>query len=188
MSAMRSDRLSDSPLFQRVEMNGLLPSNPLLYLSSRKKRSRDDDRIGAVFFPIIMTSRSRHRMTAWLGLVAMWLVVFAPLVSQLVASGRADEPVAALCSALHPSGASDAGNALVAQTSPAPVHLSHDDAFGACGYCHLLEHHVAMPTVAVAELPAALPLAGTAPPTLSIRFIPLGAFPSGRPRAPPVVS
>jgi hypothetical protein len=45
-----------------------------------------------------------------------------------------------------------------------------------------------MPTVATAEPPAALALAGTAPPTLSTRFTPLGAFPSGRPRAPPVVS
>jgi hypothetical protein len=125
-------------------------------------------------------------MTAWLGLVAMWLVVFAPLVSQLLASNQANEPIAALCSALHPSGPSDAG--LVAQTSAAPVHLSHTDAFGACGYCHLLEHHVAMPTLAAVEPPAALRLASTTPPTLSTRFTPLGAFPSGRPRAPPVVS
>ncbi|APA88492.1 DUF2946 domain-containing protein [Paraburkholderia sprentiae WSM5005] len=136
-----------------------------------------------------MTRRSHNHLTAWLGLVAMWLVVFAPLVSQLLESGRAHEPVAALCSALHPAGASDTSNASVAaQTSPAPVHLSHDDAFGACGYCHLLEHHVAMPMLAVVDPTAALPLAGTAPPTLSTRFTPLGAFPSGRPRAPPVVS
>ncbi|SMG50718.1 Protein of unknown function [Paraburkholderia susongensis] len=128
-------------------------------------------------------------MTAWLGLVAMWLVVFAPLVSQLLASSRAHEPIAALCSALHPSGAGDASDAgIVAQTGQAPVHLSHDDAFGACGYCHLLEHHVAMPALAAVEPLAALLLASTAPPTLSTRFTPLGAFPSGRPRAPPVVS
>jgi hypothetical protein len=133
-----------------------------------------------------MTLRSRNRMTAWLGLFAMWLVVFAPLVSQMLMSSRAHEPIAALCSALQPTGASHAS--LVANTAPEPVHLSHDDAFGACGYCHLLEHHVAMPTVAAVEPPAALALAGTAPPTLSTRFTPLGAFPSGRPRAPPVVS
>lgn len=134
-----------------------------------------------------MTRRSRNYLTAWLGLVAMWLVVFAPLVSQLLEAGRAHEPIAALCSALHPAGVSDA-SVVDAQTSPAPVHLSHDDAFGACGYCHLLEHHVAMPTLAAVEPPAALLLAGTLPPTLSTRFKPLGAFPSGRPRAPPVVS
>ena len=125
-------------------------------------------------------------MTAWLGLFAMWLVVVAPLASQMLMSGRAHEPIAALCSALQPSGASEAG--LVAHAAAEPVHLSHDDAFGACGYCHLLQHHVAMPTIAAVEPPAALTLARTAPPPLSTRFTPLGAFPSGRPRAPPVVS
>jgi hypothetical protein len=136
-----------------------------------------------------MTLRSRNRMTAWLGLFAMWLVVFAPLVSQTLMAGRAHEPIAALCSALQPTGVSEAS--LISHAAPAtpePVHLSHDDAFGACGYCHLFEHHVAMPTVAAVEPPAALALSGTAPPTLSTRFTPLGAFPSGRPRAPPAVS
>ncbi|MFM0741369.1 DUF2946 domain-containing protein [Paraburkholderia xenovorans] len=129
-----------------------------------------------------MTLRARNRMTAWLGLVAMWLVVFAPVVSQLLVSNRAHEPIAILCSALQTPAASHAGSA------PAPVHLTHDDAFGACGYCHLLEHHVAMPSIAAAEPPATLAMAGVAPPTLSTRFTPLGAFPSGRPRDPPAVS
>ncbi|MFM0413410.1 DUF2946 domain-containing protein [Paraburkholderia aromaticivorans] len=133
-----------------------------------------------------MTLRSRNRMTAWLGLFAMCLVVFAPLVSQMLVSSRAHEPIAALCSTLQPRDFSMASAAT--QAAPAPVHLSHDDAFGACGYCHLLQHHVAMPAVAVVAPPPALALAGTAPPSLSTRFTPLGAFPSGRPRAPPVVS
>src|SRR6266702_1132974 len=133
-----------------------------------------------------MTPRSRNRMTARFGLVAMWLVVFAPVVSQMLASSRPHEPIAALCSALQPRGLSDASQ--IAHASPAPVSLSHDDAFGACGYCHLLQHHVAMPSVAAVELPAPLAIAGTAPPALSTRFTPLGAFPSGRPRDPPVVS
>ena len=136
---------------------------------------------------IIMTSRSRNRSTAWLGLVAMWLVVFAPLVSQLLASAQAHEPIAALCSALQPGGVGAAASAS-ADNLTAPVHLSHDDAFGACGYCHLLEHHVAVPTLAVVAPTAALTLAGTLPPELSTRFTPLGAFPSGRPRDPPAVS
>ncbi|MEZ0603355.1 DUF2946 domain-containing protein [Paraburkholderia sp. IW21] len=133
-----------------------------------------------------MTLRSRNRMTAWLGLIAMWLVVFAPVVSQMLVSNRANQPFAALCSALQPRDLSQASP--TPHASPAPVHLSHDDAFGACGYCHLLQHHVAMPTVAAAEPPAALAIAGTAPPALSTRFTPLGAFPSGRPRDPPAVS
>jgi hypothetical protein len=138
-----------------------------------------------------MTLRSRNHLTAWLGLIAMWLVVFAPIVSQMLASNRAHEPFAALCSALQSGNQSLASQRLAShslQASPAPVHLSHDDAFGACGYCHLLQHHVAMPSVAAIEPPAALALAGAAPPALSTRFTPLGAFPSGRPRDPPAVS
>lgn len=127
-----------------------------------------------------MTSRSRNRTTAWLGLIAMWLIVFAPIVSQMLVSGRAHEPVAALCSALQPQDGNHA-------TTPA-VHLSHDDAFGACGYCHLLQHHVAIPSVAIAAPATPLALASVAPPALSTRFTPLGAFPSGRPRDPPAVS
>jgi hypothetical protein len=133
-----------------------------------------------------MTQRSRNHMTAWLGLFAMWLVVFAPLVSQMLIAHRDHEPIAALCSALQPEGTNKAS--LITQSGPAPVHLSHDDAFGACGYCHLLEHHVAMPALAALEPLAILAIVGTAPPTLSTRFTPLGAFPSGRPRAPPAVS
>ncbi|MBK3810705.1 DUF2946 domain-containing protein [Paraburkholderia nemoris] len=133
-----------------------------------------------------MTPRSHNRMTAWLGLIAMWLVVFAPVVSQMLVSNRTNEPFAALCSALQPANQSLVSHST--QANPAPVHLSHDDAFGACGYCHLLQHHVAMPSVAAVEPPLALALAGTVPPALSTRFTPLGAFPSGRPRGPPAVS
>lgn len=143
-------------------------------------------RIARVLTLIIMTLRSRNRMTAWLGLIAMWLVVFAPVVSQMLVSNRANDPFTVLCSALQPRTQSLASPST--QTSPAPVHLSHEDAFGACGYCHLLEHHVALPGIAVVEPPAALALAGTAPSALSTRFTPLGAFPSGRPRDPPAVS
>ncbi|MEC5404479.1 DUF2946 domain-containing protein [Paraburkholderia sp. MPAMCS5] len=133
-----------------------------------------------------MTPRLRNRLTAWLGLIAMWLVVFAPIVSQTLASSRAHEPIAALCSALQNPAPSAADHAGTADTTA--IHLSHDDAFGACGYCHLLQHHVAMPAVAATEPPVMVLIAGTAPPTLSTRFTPLGAFPSGRPRAPPAVS
>ena len=121
-----------------------------------------------------MNSRKHSLLTAWLGLVAMWLIVLAPFVSQLVAAQRAHEPDAALCSAIQP-----------AQTTP---HLSLDDAFGACGYCHLLEHHVAMPSIAAPE-PLAARIAAldeTAPAVT--RDIPPGGFPSGRPRDPPVLS
>ncbi|WP_322012114.1 DUF2946 domain-containing protein [Paraburkholderia sp. J12] len=123
-----------------------------------------------------MTSRKRALLTAWLGLVAMWLIVLAPLASQLVEAHRAHEPDAmfALCSASQPD--------------TAATHLSHDDAFGACGYCHLLQHQTAMTAIAPPQL-AATPLIRVASvAALSTRFTPLGAFPSGRPRGPPLVS
>ena len=151
-----------------------------------QKNAAGSARIARVSLLIHMTPRSRNRLTAWLGLIAMWLVVFAPVVSQVLASHRVPEPIAALCSALpaaQPGVSDHAGHA-----EAAAVHLGHDDAFSACGYCHLLQHHVAMPTVAATEPPVAVVMTGTAPPTLSTRFTPLGAFPSGRPRAPPAVS
>src|SRR5579859_7024886 len=102
---------------------------------------------------------------AWLGLIAMWLVVFAPLVSQLLVASRADEPVSAICSAVD----SDA---------PAAHHASPDKT-AACGYCDFLAHHVAAPSVPPAGLVATLSLADaqvSAPPP----FVPhAAAFPSG---------
>lgn len=128
-------------------------------------------------------------MTAWLGLIAMWLIVFAPVVSHMRASVRTNEPVAELCSVLQPRGIQSTPNiAQRAQASPAPVHLGHDDAFGACGYCHLFKHHVAMPGVASFVPVVMFVIAHAAPIALSTRFTPLGAFPSGRPRDPPAIS
>jgi hypothetical protein len=123
-----------------------------------------------------MNSRKHALLTAWLGLVAMWLIVLAPLVSQLVQAHRAHDPdtLVTLCSAV--------------QGDSAAPHLSHDDAFGACGYCHLLQHQVAMTSIAPPELAAMRVVTVDAAPTLSTRFTPLGAFPSGRPRDPPAVS
>jgi hypothetical protein len=122
-----------------------------------------------------MAPRSRKLLTAWLGLVAMWLIVLAPIVSQLVvAAHRDDTAFAALCSAVQP------------QTDSA--HATHADPLAACGYCDLLADHVAMPTVPPVPLVLVMLLVAVAVPALSVRFTPLGAFPSGRPRAPPAFS
>lgn len=120
-----------------------------------------------------MTFCNRKYLTAWLGLIAMWLIVFAPVVSQLVASARADEPVAVLCSAAQPNTSN---------------HHTGVDSLDACGYCNLLSHHVAAPPLPPVALSAFVVLSATATPVLNTRFTPLGAFPSGRPRGPPAVS
>jgi hypothetical protein len=120
-----------------------------------------------------MTFYNRKYLTAWLGLIAMWLIVFAPVVSQLAASARADEPVAALCSAVQPS---------------TPEHHAPIDSLDACGYCNLLTHHVAAPSIPPVALSVLVLVSVAVAPVLNTRFTPLGAFPSGRPRDPPVVS
>ncbi|WP_027794619.1 DUF2946 domain-containing protein [Paraburkholderia acidipaludis] len=123
-----------------------------------------------------MNPRKHALLTAWLGLVAMWLIVLAPLVSQLLAAHRAHDPDTAvvLCSAV--------------QRDSTAQHLSPDDAFGACGYCHLLQHQAAITPLAPPELAATRLVTVDTVAALSTRFTPLGAFPSGRPRGPPAVS
>jgi hypothetical protein len=122
-----------------------------------------------------MAPRSRKHLTAWLGIIAMWLIVLAPLVSQLVVTARPDDPATtALCTAVQPSrGIADS---------------FHANPLAACGYCDLLAAHAAAPT-----LPPVLPLfvalvVAAVIPALSVRFAPPGAFRSGHPRDPPAFS
>jgi hypothetical protein len=106
-------------------------------------------------------------------MIAIWLIVLAPVVSQLVVAARNSEPVAATCAA---------------HASPAEMRPAHDNGMVACGYCDLLADHAALPTVS-GPLPVLVMLVTiAAAPILSTRFTPLGAFPSGRPRAPPAFS
>src|SRR5260370_36098981 len=117
-----------------------------------------------------MTLVARKHTVAWLGLIAIWLVVLAPLVSQLVAWARSHEPIAITCSAVHGEGT---------------AHHASADPLSACGYCDVFGHHVPAPAVPPAQLVATVVLASTqivAPPP----FTPFAAFPSGRPRDPPL--
>jgi hypothetical protein len=121
-----------------------------------------------------MAPRFRKHLTAWLGLIAMWLIVFAPLVSQWVVATYDSDPAATLCS--------------VAQPAAGSAHAGHGDPLAACGYCHLLADQAAMPTLPAAPLLFVMLVAIAATLVLPVRFTPLGAFPSGRPRAPPAFS
>jgi len=123
-----------------------------------------------------MKLRTRIRTVAWLGIIAMWLVVFAPLVSQWLASARADDTIGigAICSAVT----SEQSNA---------KHQGSSDPLSACGYCNLLAHHVPAPATAPTLAPVLIVLTSitvSAPPVV----VPYAQFPSGRPRDPPVVS
>lgn len=121
-----------------------------------------------------MKLRTRNHTVAWLGMIAMLLVVFAPLVSQLLASARADTPVGIICSA-------------AAGEQPGTKHSASPDALSACGYCNLLAHHVPAPAIASSPLPSHVVLAA-APVSAQPAYIPQFEFPSGRPRDPPLVS
>jgi hypothetical protein len=122
-------------------------------------------------------AHARRRLSVWLALLAMWLVVVVPVASQLVSAARAATPDTAsiLCSV---NGAQE----------PASASHLHTDRLAACGYCTLLAHQPAMPappasapalvTIAVARA-AALPTA---------QHVPAASFPSGRPRGPPASS
>ncbi|HEY4296187.1 MAG TPA: DUF2946 domain-containing protein [Paraburkholderia sp.] len=120
-----------------------------------------------------MSLSTRRRLTASLGLIAMWLVVLVPLVSQLIVAARVSDPITApLCSVVPPA--------------PGSAHnLQHTDLLTACGYCDLLANHPAAPAVPPPMLFFVVLIVATIVPALSTRFMPLGAFRSGRPRGPP---
>jgi Protein of unknown function (DUF2946) len=120
-----------------------------------------------------MTTGPRNHLTAWLGIIAMWLIVLAPVVSQLVVAARYGEPVAALCTAT---------------ASSADTQHAHGSGMIACGYCDLLATHCTLPTVTNPLLILVMLVTSAALPILSSSFTPLGAFPTGRPRAPPILS
>ncbi|MFC5430724.1 DUF2946 domain-containing protein [Paraburkholderia denitrificans] len=127
-----------------------------------------------------MKLQHRKHLTAWLGLIAMWLIVFAPVVSQLLVSGVAHERhisvpqhMSADCPMYQHAGAG---------------HDAMADPLSACGYCDLLGAHPAMPSIPPMVLSLLVLAVVAAAPILSTRFTPLGAFPSGRPRAPPAIS
>lgn len=149
-----------------------------------------------IFVAHIVTNRSRTHLTAWLGLIAMWLVVFAPIVSQLIEQSRSHQDAVVACTEMNMGdmhmSSMQMGNmhmcSAASHAADAGHHASSATTMAACGYCDLLATHAAMPALASAAEAAYVLLTFSAAPVLSTRFTPIGAFPSGRPRAPPVVS
>lgn len=123
----------------------------------------------------------------------MWLVLSAPIVSQALAhqqrhvhphslshhmQRRLAEPA---CDELH-AGAQSGG------LTERGAHLDKGPATAACGYCDLLATHAALPALAPAAPAAIILVAFAAFLAPTERAIPLGAFPSGRAREPPLLS
>jgi hypothetical protein len=118
--------------------------------------------------------RRFRKLTAWLGIVAIWLTVLLPLASQLQASAlRLDAP---LCSADSDSGGHS--------------HSRHDGAsrglhLDACGYCSLLAHSPALGS-APPVLPGGTPVAQIRVPIrLAVTRQP-ARYSRAYPRAPPL--
>lgn len=116
-----------------------------------------------------MIARSRNRLTAWLGLFAMWLIFFAPIVSQSLVALDLNLPFVSICSASGQPASDD--------HSPAS-HLN------ACGYCDLLMQHGLAPPPALPLLPV-VERYGIDPSAAVPALVSRGRFPAGRPRDSP---
>lgn len=117
-------------------------------------------------------SRRHQKLTAWLGLIAIWLAVLMPVVSETRAyASSVDEGLdAARCSA--------------SATTPTQSdhHALHRDA---CGYCSLFAHSPAIGTAATVTLAGFAPALGVEPeatPASPRSF----RYRRSYPRAPPI--
>ncbi|AKM01999.1 DUF2946 domain-containing protein [Burkholderia pyrrocinia] len=119
-----------------------------------------------------MLYRHRH-LTAWLGVLAIWFAIAAPLVSQWRIA-QAATPDAIVCSAEHgPHRSPDAGRM--------HDHALHLDA---CGYCGFFAHSPAIGVPAAASFASAsvASVSAAAPPAVAARA---DRYPRAYPRAPP---
>ncbi|CAJ0726607.1 DUF2946 domain-containing protein [Ralstonia mannitolilytica] len=102
-------------------------------------------------------ARARKTLTAWFGLVAMALVLFAPVVSQALASHTHRVELALslpLCEAKPAVASATSAMLAVNVDGHADGHDAPADHHAACGYCDLLAQHVLAPT---ADAPVTLP-------------------------------
>ncbi|HET6552801.1 MAG TPA: DUF2946 domain-containing protein [Dyella sp.] len=125
-----------------------------------------------------------HRVVAWLALLAMGLMLFAPLVSRALESASA-MPAMSMADCMDmpgmaPNQADHASGKHHQEAARDPASPSTD----ACGYCSLLFHSPAL-AVTVPVLPVALPLTAAA---LQVRIfrIPALRLPARRSRGPPL--
>ncbi|OUL70027.1 DUF2946 domain-containing protein [Paraburkholderia hospita] len=118
-----------------------------------------------------MTTHAHKHLTAWLGILAMWLVVLAPVVSQLITAAQRDNPAeSVICSALQPAGHAGLDH--------------HGDRLAACGYCVFLTDHSPAPAVQIA-LPR-LPMHGVHEIVATTSaHVPFSLYSPARPRGPP---
>ncbi|VVE39196.1 hypothetical protein PHO31112_04054 [Pandoraea horticolens] len=120
-----------------------------------------------------MLHRYRH-LTAWLGVLAMWLAIAAPLVSQWRIAQAATSDVM-VCSAEHGSHRQpDAGRT--------HDHARHLDV---CGYCGFFAHSPAINAPDVAPFASVCVVSATVVATPPAVAVCTEQYPRAYPRAPP---
>lgn len=121
--------------------------------------------------PIVFFPHRRRRPITWLAIVALWLTIVAPVVSQTLASPLDARVSIGWCGPHHDDGT----------PSPPHGHLVEK-----CGYCGLLSGHSILPDMApslsAGPLLSGQWLAMSEPPTRSYIVL-LAADPRGPPRA-----
>lgn len=129
---------------------------------------------------------SKHRkFTAWVGLLAIWLAVLMPAISQSVQREQGRELSLSIC---LPGQASSQLNLDLTAGPDSDHHPQTDHSLKACAYCGLLAAHAPLAhTVAGvrASMAAWRPL--PSPPAASVAAT-APEYPFAQPRAPPLLS
>ena len=117
-------------------------------------------------------ARRRQGLVAWLAIVALWLTIVAPVVSQTVS-----DPLDSLISI----GACGVHHADGTQTPPTGHPLEK------CGYCGMLAGHSLLPNAALSPVPR-LMLVGQVLPVPVPAFAGDDRVLAARPRGPPLLA
>lgn len=171
-AARQRGNITPAPFWKLMPFCGVIPRIRIRIYRRRPHQGRP-----AASLAIMHFARAHKRLTAWLGLVAMVLVLFVPMVSQALEwhELQAFEQAAPLCK-VKPS-ASINTDLSAEHDMPAGHHA-------ACGYCDLLAGHVLVPTT-VPPMPATAHTHATAWPQASGRLAMHQARHVGRPRDSP---
>nr|WP_269845248.1 DUF2946 domain-containing protein [Candidimonas nitroreducens] len=131
----------------------------------------------------VISARGKQYV-AWLGIFAMLLLVCAPTVSRCFAA--AQSLALSICTeAARPGQAAAALNVPIAGHRDAPGEPPASRALNDCGYCTLMTHDGALPSLppALSSVLWFIVVVLVLPPLR--RYTPAGTFLSGLPRAPP---
>lgn len=130
-----------------------------------------------------MTRQGHARLTAWLGLLALWLGLAAPVITQMLAARESAASPAVSLAELCSTHAARAIHAVADDSHEGtPNSSTHHDK--ACGYCGFLAHHLPLAGGGF-NLPRASTAFGPAVYARALGFRLPARFSPNRPRGPP---